>query len=177
MPLAQPSFTVGIEEEYLLADRATLDLAAAPEPLMRECEAALADQVSPEFLRCQIEVGTRVCENLAEARADLVRLRSTIAAVAEHHGLVPLACSTHPFADWEAQQPTPKARYHSLLKDLAGVGRRMLICGLHVHVGIEDPDLRIDLFNQVTYFLPHILALSTSSPTARHSISRRRPSR
>jgi len=164
MPLAQPSFTVGIEEEYLLADRATLDLAAAPEPLMRECEAALADQVSPEFLRCQIEVGTRVCENLAEARADLVRLRSTIAAVAEHHGLVPLACSTHPFADWEAQQPTPKARYQSLLKDLAGVGRRMLICGLHVHVGIEDPDLRIDLFNQVTYFLPHILALSTSSP-------------
>ena len=164
MPLAQPSFTVGIEEEYLLADRSTLDLAAAPEPLMRECETALADQVSPEFLRCQIEVGTRVCETLAEARADLVRLRDTIAAMAGRHGLLPLACSTHPFADWEAQQPTPKARYQSLLKDLAGVGRRMLICGLHVHVGIEDPDLRIDLFNQLTYFLPHILALSTSSP-------------
>ena len=69
MPLARPSFTVGIEEEYLLADRSSLDLAAAPEPLMRECEEALADQVSPEFLRCQIEVGTRVCPTLAEARS------------------------------------------------------------------------------------------------------------
>jgi glutamate---cysteine ligase / carboxylate-amine ligase len=122
MPLAQPSFSVGIEEEYLLADRSSLDLAAAPELLMRECEAALADQVSPEFLRCQIEVGTRVCQTLAEARAELVRLRGTIAAVAERHGLLPLACSTHPFADWEAQQPTPKARYQSLLRTWPGWG-------------------------------------------------------
>ena len=178
MPLAQPSFSVGIEEEYLLADRSTLDLAAAPEPLMRECEAALADQVSPEFLRCQIEVGTRVCDTLAEAHADLARLRSTIAAVAERHGLLPLACSTHPFADWEAQQPTPKARYQSLLKDLAGVGRRMLICGLHVHVGVEDLSTAIGFYSalfatQPTVMKPDYAKWMLDDPRVNFAISTR----
>ncbi|MCL4169712.1 UNVERIFIED_CONTAM: hypothetical protein GTU68_042856, partial [Idotea baltica] len=117
-----------------------------------------------EFLQCQIEVGTGVCATTIDARKDLVHLRSTISKLAGDYGLAPLAVSTHPFADWHKQRFTNKERYRSLEKDLAGVARRMLICGMHVHVGIDDDDLRIDLLNQFSYFLPHLLALSTSSP-------------
>ena len=162
--MIEPSFTVGIEEEYLLVDRTTLDLVEVPEALMAECVAALGDQVSPEFLRCQIEVGTRVCATIADARADLKRLRSTIAELSQKHGLTPLAVSCHPTADWKDQVHTDKERYNTLQHDLAGVVRRMLISGCHIHVGIEDDDLRIDLMNQASYFLPHLLALSCSSP-------------
>ena len=159
-----PSFTLGIEEEYLLVDRDTLDLVAAPDSLMQACVDRLAKKVSPEFLQCQIEVGTGVCATVAEAREDLAHLRRTVAEIANDHGLAPLAVSTHPFARWHDQHFTDKERYRTLEKDLAGVARRMLICGMHVHVGIEDDDLRIDLLNQFSYFLPHLLALSTSSP-------------
>lgn len=164
MAIPEPSFTLGIEEEYLLVDTETLDLAAAPDALMDACTAQLEKKVSPEFLQCQIEVGTGVCSTAAEAREDLAHLRRTIARLAGEYGLAPLAVSTHPFADWHKQRFTDKERYRALEKDLAGVARRMLICGMHVHVGIEDDDLRIDLLNQFSYFLPHLLALSTSSP-------------
>ncbi len=160
----EPSFTIGIEEEYLLVDRDTLDLADAPDSLMDECKIALGGQVSPEFLRCQVEIGTSVCRSIGEARDDLRRLRGTIAAVAERHGLAPLAISCHPTAEWKQRQHTDRDRYNTLAQDLAGVVRRMLISGMHVHVGIEDDDLRIDLMNQFSYFLPHLLALSCSSP-------------
>lgn len=159
-----PSFTIGIEEEYLLVDRETLELADAPEALMDECGTALGGQVSPEFLRCQVEIGTSICRDIAEARGDLRRLRGTVAAVADRHGLAPVAISCHPTADWKTRQHTDKERYNNLAQDLAGVVRRMLISGMHVHVGIEDDDLRIDLMNQFSYFLPHLLALSCSSP-------------
>jgi len=131
---------------------------------MAECEERLAGQVAPEFLRAQIEVGTRPCRTVAEARADLARLRATVAEVAAKHGLAPIAASTHPFARWQQQKTTGKARYRVLARDLQAVARRLLICGMHVHVGIEDEDLRIDLMNQMSYFLPHLLTLSTSSP-------------
>jgi glutamate---cysteine ligase / carboxylate-amine ligase len=160
----QSSFTIGIEEEYLLVDRDSLALADAPKALMEECRAALEDQVSPEFLQCQIEVGTRVCDNVGEARDDLRHLRATVAQLAANHNLAPIAVSCHPFSDWKAQEPTQKARYKRLEQELEGVARRMLICGMHVHVGIEDKDLRIDLMPQLSYFLPHLLALSASSP-------------
>ena len=164
MTYVTPSFTMGIEEEYLLVDAETLDLAEAPEKMMEECAADLEDQVSPEFLQCQVEVGTTVCENIGEARDDLKRLRSTVAKIAGRHGLAPIAASCHPFASWRDQHFTDKERYRDLERDLAGVARRMLICGMHVHVGIERDDTRIDLMNQFTYFLPHLLALSASSP-------------
>ncbi|PHP67513.1 carboxylate-amine ligase [Zhengella mangrovi] len=157
-------FTIGIEEEYLLVDGETLDLAAAPDALMLDCARELDTQVSPEFLQCQIEVGTRVCGTVAEARADLAHLRRTIADVAARYGLRPLAVSCHPFADWHKQHFTDKERYRGLERDLAGVVRRMLICGMHVHVGIDDDEARIDLMGQFSYFLPHLLALSCSSP-------------
>lgn len=165
MAVPQAEFTVGIEEEYLLVERGSRDLVEeAPAPLMADCQARLEGQVSPEFLRSQIEVGTRVCRSLAEAREDLTRLRATVCEVAAQYDLAPIAASTHPFAAWDRQRPTDRDRYLLLARDLQGVGRRLVISGMHVHVGIADPDLRIDLMNQVAYFLPHILVLATSSP-------------
>ncbi|MFM9850684.1 MAG: carboxylate-amine ligase [Hyphomicrobiaceae bacterium] len=165
MSLIEPTFTVGIEEEYHLVDRQTRDLVAeAPTALMAACEAKLGGQVSPEFLRSQIEIGTRPCRTIPEAHSELVRLRGTIASEAARNGLAPIAASTHPFACAAQQLHTDKDRYHVLATDLAGVGRRLVVCGMHVHVGIEDDELRIDLINQARYFLPHLLVLATSSP-------------
>jgi carboxylate-amine ligase len=164
MPYQEPPFTIGVEEEYLLVDARSFELARAPQALMDSCMAEMDGQVSPEFLQCQIEVGTKVCQTIDEAREDLKRLRACISNHAAGHGLVPIAASCHPFADWKDQHHTDKDRYNELQQDLAGVVRRMLICGMHVHVGIGQKDLRIDLMNQLAYFLPHLLALSTSSP-------------
>lgn len=159
-----PSFTIGIEEEYLLVDQETLNLAEAPAALMDRLTNDLGGQFSPEFLQCQVEVGTKVCRSVAEARSDLGNLRRMVHKRAAEFGLAPIAVSCHPFADWHGQHHTDKERYNRLERDLAGVARRMLICGQHVHVGIEDDEARIDLMNQFSYFLPHLLALSASSP-------------
>ena len=165
MTFSEPTFTVGIEEEYLLVDRRTRNLASdPPDSMLAECEARIKDLVKPEFMKSQIEVGTRVCKTVAAAREDLAWLRRTVAEVADRHGLAPIAASTHPFSEWTEQKHTDKERYHMLARDLQAVARRLLICGMHVHVGIEDDNLRIDLLNQAAYFLPHLLALSTSSP-------------
>ena len=165
MPASEPSLTVGIEEEYHLVDVRTRALATeVPPGFVAECERVLGPQVSPEFLRSQIEVGTRPCRTLAEARADLRRLRSGVVASAAQFGLAPIAASTHPFARAGQAPHTDRERYHTLARDLAGVGRRLLISGMHVHIGIEDDEQRIDLMNQLRYFLPHLLVLTTSSP-------------
>jgi glutamate---cysteine ligase / carboxylate-amine ligase len=165
MAIKEPSFTIGIEEEYLLVDRTTRDLAQEqPTALLAKCEEALRGQVSPEFLRSQIEVGTRVCASMQEARDQLVHLRGTVGRIAGEFGLTPIAASTHPFAQWQSQHHTDKERYNVIAEDLQLVARRLVISGMHVHVGIEDDDLRIDLLGQAAYFLPHLLALSTSSP-------------
>ncbi len=164
MTISEPSFTFGIEEEYHLVDLETRELASAPTELMDSCKDVLGDQVSPEFFRSQIEIGTRVCHSFAEGREELSRLRKAIAAEANKLGLAPIAASTHPFAPKSALITTPKERYQELARDFAGIGRRLAICGMHTHVGIEDPELRIDLMNQARYFLPHLLMFSTSSP-------------
>lgn len=165
MPISPPSLTLGVEEEYLLVDRDSRDLVQSPPAdLMRECENRLGGRVTGEFMQSQIEIGTSVCLSIAEARRELQELRGTVAEVAGQYGLAPIAASTHPFARWTQQQHTHKERYHDLARDLQSVGDRMLICGMHVHAGVEEPDLRIDLMNQISYFLPHLLALSTSSP-------------
>ena len=114
-------FTLGIEEEYLLVDLDTLDLAEAPTGMMEACASELGDQVSPEFLQCQVEVGTRVCRNVAEAREDLRHLRRTVARIAGDYGLAPIAAGCHPFSDWRDQHHTDKDRYHTLRSDLAAV--------------------------------------------------------
>lgn len=166
MALTEPPFSIGIEEEYLLVDRQTRDLVSDPPPeLIEKCAAALEEgQVTAEFLRSQIEIGTRVCASLGEASMELRAMRKLVAETAAEYGLAPVAASTHPFARWSGQHHTDKERYNLIAKDLQVVARRMLICGMHVHVGIGDDDLRIDMMNQASYFLPHLLALSTSSP-------------
>jgi carboxylate-amine ligase len=163
--MKEPTFTLGIEEEYLLVDRASRDLASdPPAEMLNECQARLPERVKPEFLRAQIEVGTAVCESLPQARAELAELRRVVAEIAAHHGLAPIAAATHPFAQWLLQKTTDRERYIALARDFQAPVRRLVICGMHVHIGLEDPELRIDLMGQVAYFLPHLLALSTSSP-------------
>ena len=123
--IKDPAFTVGVEEEYLLVDRVSRDLAISPPPsMMLECEALLSGQVSPEFLQAQIEVGTRVCATVGEAREDLRHLRATVAEVAARHGLAPIAAASHPFAKWTDQKHTDKDRYNTLAHDLQALARR-----------------------------------------------------
>ena len=165
MGIKEPPFTLGIEEEYLLVDKETRGLVIdPPETLMAEAKAKCGEQVTAELLRSQIEVGTKVSANIQEAHEDLVRLRSGVIEVAANHGLAPIAASTHPFSAWMSQKHTEKDRYDQLTSEMQGAARRLVICGMHVHVGIDDDELRIDLMNQMSYFLPHLLALSCSSP-------------
>ena len=163
--LNDPTFSIGVEEEYLLVRQDTRDLAdEVPAGVFEECERLLGAQVSPEFLQCQIEVGTQVCQSMEQVKSDLGRLRRSVSEVAESHGLRLIAASTHPFATWGMQKRTDKPRYAVIAEDLQEVVRRLVICGMHVHVGIDDDDLRVDLMGQVSYILPHFLALTTSSP-------------
>ena len=161
----EPPFTIGIEEDYLLIDPKTGNLAAdPPASILKECEKRLDKRVTPELLRAQIEVGTKACGSIKDVTEDLIDLRRCIRDVAEKHGLKFIAVSTHPTALWDEQKRTDKERYETLIEDMQAPARRLLIGGMHVHVGIDDDDMRIDLMNQVAYFLPHLLALSTSSP-------------
>lgn len=161
----EPAFTIGIEEEYLLVHTDTRDLATdPPASLIADCKKQCQEQVARELLRSQIEIGTSVCKNISEARDDLTRLRRVVVDVAKDHGLAPIAASTHPYANWMEQKRTPKERYNVLATEMQAAARRMLICGMHVHIGVDDDELRIDLFSQMKYFLPHLLVMSTSSP-------------
>jgi carboxylate-amine ligase len=165
MSIVEPKFTLGVEEEYLLVDRETRGLVVdPPDSLMKACEEQCGSQVTSELLRSQIEIGTKVCNNVQEVREELRRLRKIIVDVANDHGFAPIAASTHPFSSWVDQKQTPKDRYEALTLEMQAAARRLLICGMHVHVGIDDDELRIDLMNQMSYFLPHLLALSCSSP-------------
>lgn len=165
MAVKEPSFTIGIEEEYLLVDRESRDLAGDHcSEIIEVCTERCDGQVGPELMKPQIEVGTRVCKTLTEARENLGHLRRTVADCAADYGLAPIAASTHPFATWRAQHQTERDRYKELTREMQATARRLLICGMHVHVGIEDEELRIDLMNQLSYFLPHLLAMSCSSP-------------
>ena len=165
MTLDEPQFTLGIEEEYLLVDKETRSLVIdPPKSLLSECKELLGNQVTNELLRSQIEIGTKVCNNIQEARDELAKLRKHVIKVTGQHGIAPIACSTHPFSRWSEQELTPKDRYELLTTEMQAVARRMVICGMHVHVGINDDELRIDLMSQLTYLLPHLLALSCSSP-------------
>lgn len=163
--IERPEFTIGIEEEYLVVDRETRDLVEEPPPGMWDAlSEVLGSQVTHEFLQAQIEVGTKVSAKVSDARADLAGLRRDLSNVVSEYGAAIIAASTHPFANWARQQTTPDPRYMRIMADYQQVARQLVICGMHVHVGIGDNHLRIDLMNQIRYFLPHLLALSTSSP-------------
>ncbi|HEX6112813.1 MAG TPA: YbdK family carboxylate-amine ligase, partial [Geminicoccaceae bacterium] len=165
MPLTAPSLTLGLEEEYLLVDPTSRDLVAAPPAeFMERCQERLRERVTHELLQAQVEVDTSICRDVGAARAQLMQLRATVAAIAREFGMAIIAASTHPFANWRAQKKVEKERYLILARDMQALASRLVICGMHVHAGIEDDELRIDLMNQATYFLPHLLALSSSSP-------------
>ena len=157
--------SIGIEEEYLLIDPETRALAARqPAGFMARCKEILGGRVTHEFLQAQVEIGTGVCHTVGEARAELMELRRTVAATAEEFGMRMIAASTHPWSHWREQEPVDMDRYRILGAEHQTLARRMAICGMHVHAGIEDRNLRVDLMSQVSYFMPHLLALSTSSP-------------
>ena len=161
----EPAWTMGIEEEYLLVERETGALITKQPPgLLEQVASVPHGLVARELFSSQIEIGTDVCTNMRELRADIGLLRLAVSEAAADYGMAPIAVSSHPFARWHQQRYTEAERYQHLAADLQAVTRRMVISGLHVHVGIEDPELRIDLMDQVAYFLPHLLALSTSSP-------------
>lgn len=163
--MAGNDFTLGVEEEYLIVNPETRAAVSNPSPhFFKSCKAVLGERVTPEFLRCQIEIATGVCETVADVRAEVADMRGTIARIATEHDLRLMAASTHPFTPWTRQKPSKGERYGQLVADLQGAIRRMMICGMHVHVGLMDENLRIDVMNQMRYFLPHMLALSTSSP-------------
>ena len=160
-----PSLTLGIEEEYLIIDPESRDLVAEPDPaFFAACRDRLGERVTPELLQCQVEVGTRAHATVGEAVAELRGLRRAVAEAAAAHGYRVIAASVHPFGRWRQQARTEKERYEKLWETMGQPGRRMLICGMHIHAGIEDEEQRIDLMNQVMQLLPVMLALSASSP-------------
>ncbi len=161
----KPSFTVGIEEEYLLVDRKTRNLAIDPPPeLMQEMSRETEGHAVPEFLRAQVEIATKPCKNIKEAGREIVALRRQVSKVADRFDLGLIASATHPFAAWSQQQRSRGTRYETISRDLQAVAHRLLTCGMHVHCCLDSDELRIDLMGQVAYFLPHLLVLSTSSP-------------
>lgn len=158
--------TLGIEEEFQIVDargdlRAHIDAVTAAAERQPDLE---PDAIKPEMLQSVVEVGTRVCRNIEEARAEVVRLRGTLVEILGESDLRLASAGTHPFSDWKDQVVTQKQRYLDLEQEMQDVVRELLIFGLHVHVGIPDPNIRIDIFNEARYFLPHLLSLSTSSP-------------
>jgi carboxylate-amine ligase len=157
-------FTLGIEEEFQIVDPQTRELRSHVSEFLEEGKMILGEQIKPEMIQSMIEVGTGVCKNIQEARADITRLRSIISGLAGKTGLAIVAASTHPFSHWEDQKIYEDERYALLVQELQNVARSLLIFGLHVHVGVGDLDRRIHIMNAARYFLPHVLALTTSSP-------------
>src|SRR6266446_5142178 len=157
-------FTLGIEEEFQIVDPQTRELRSHVVEFLDEGRMLLGEQIKPEMIQSQIEVGTGVCQNIQEARADITRLRAIISSLAQKNGLRIAAASTHPISRWQDQEIFDDARYELLIQELQTVARSLLIFGLHVHVGIADRERAIHIMNAARYFLPHVLALTTSSP-------------
>ncbi len=158
-------FSIGIEEEYFLADAETLEAACeTPDALFDAIKRQTGGQGEREFLQAQVEVRTTPHTCLTTLRAELQSLRQTVAAAAATHGLVILAAGTHPTARWDEIAPTPKDRYRTVMDALQMIGWRDMVCGMHVHVELPEPDLRVDVMSRMLPYVPLFLALSTSSP-------------
>ncbi len=157
--------TIGVEEEYLLVDLETRALVPKRnDSFFAACRKELGDRVTSELMQSQIEIATSVCNTIAAARKELATMRGSIAQIAREHGMALLACSTHPFSLWDAQRTSKGARYRKIAQDYRVVARRALICGMHIHGGIDDKDRRVAVMNRLGPYLPLFLALSTSSP-------------
>src|SRR3954463_1969565 len=157
-------FTLGIEEEFQIVDPATRELRSHVSEILEEGKLLLGEKVKPEMIQWMIEVGTGVCANIQEAREDISKLRCIISELARKKGMAIVAASTHPFSKWSEQEIYDGDRYKILVDELQMVARSLLIFGVHVHVGIPDLEKRIQVMNAARYFLPHVLAMTTSSP-------------
>ena len=157
-------FTLGIEEEFQIIDPETRELRSHITEMIEEGRMMLGEQVKPEMHQSMIEIGTGICNNIQEARADLINLRRTVSNLAGSKGLRIAAASTHPFSSWKDQLITPDQHYEALINEMQFLAQSLLIFGMHVHIGIDDREAQIHLMNASRYFLPHLLALSTSSP-------------
>lgn len=157
-------FTLGVEEEYQIVNPATRDLRSYVSRIIEDGKSVLRERVRPEMHQSMVEVGTTICKDVNAVRAELTEMRGELNRLAGKGGLRIAAASTHPFADWKAQEITDHARYRQIVTDLQDVARANLIFGLHIHVGIKDKQVAVEMANQVRYFLPHLLALTTSSP-------------
>jgi carboxylate-amine ligase len=157
-------YTLGIEEEFQIVDPQTRELRSHVSEILEEGRMILGEQVKPEMIQSQVEVGTGICRNIQEARTDITHLRAVISGLARKKGLRIVAASTHPISQWSEQQIYPDPHYALLIEELQMVARSLLIFGLHVHVGVADRDRQVHILNAARYFLPHVLALSTSSP-------------
>lgn len=165
MTIRRPSLTIGIEEEYQVVDAETRELKSFITQFLEGDHSVLRHlELKPELHQSVVEVGTQPWQTVQEARRDLVNLRRQVADYASEQGARIAAAGTHPFSSWQTQQITPQDRYQGIVQDMQDLARQMLIFGMHVHVGIEDPDQMIDTMNVLRYFTPHILALSCSSP-------------
>jgi len=124
----------------------------------------IVEQVKHEMHQSIVETGTKICENVSELRIEMHRTRGELVAAAERAGLQVAAAGTHPFSSWIDQVISPGERYQHIVEELQQLARSLLIFGMHVHVAMPDKQTTIDMMNMVRYFLPHLLALSTSSP-------------
>jgi carboxylate-amine ligase len=158
-----PSLTIGIEEEYQIIDPVTRELRSYITEILQE-DSVLLGEIKPELHQSMVEVGTSICRTPSEVHAELIRLRRLVMQLAARNGLKIAAAGTHPFSSWIDQEITPLERYIGVKEDLQELAQSLLIFGTHVHIGVEDPEFRIDAINVCRYFLPHVLALSTSSP-------------
>ena len=158
-----PRLTIGIEEEFQIVDN-DRQLKSHIETLLAAAAPRLGERVKREMMQSVVEVGTKICRDIAEAREEILQLRGTLAVLLRPAGLRLVSAGTHPFSHWQEQRVTDQERYKVLEEELQDVIRELLIFGLHVHVGIPDRERRIEVVNEARYFLPHLLALSTSSP-------------
>jgi carboxylate-amine ligase len=157
-------FTLGVEEECQIVDPNTWELRSHVSELLAAGTPALGDQMKMEMHQSIVEVGTRICEDVADLRREMVRIRCELVSAADRVGMKIAAAGTHPFSRWMDQVISPGARYQNIVEELQQLARSLLIFGLHVHVAVPDRNTMIDLMNAARYFLPHLLALSTSSP-------------
>jgi carboxylate-amine ligase len=158
------AFTVGVEEEFQIVDPTTWELRSHVSELLASSAPAFGDQVKREMHQSIIEVGTKICAGVEELAGEIIRNRRDLADAAERVGLRVAAAGTHPFSSWMDQVISPGERYENIVEELQQLARSLLIFGLHVHVAVPDRPTMIDLMNEARYFLPHLLALSTSSP-------------
>jgi carboxylate-amine ligase len=158
-------FTFGVEEEFFLTHPTSRTLATVvPRSLLRACQRRFGDAVAPELLHSQIELVSPVFEQHEQAAEELTRLRRGVAEIVAEKELRLMASGTHPLAAWREQVETPRPRYRKLIGDFQIIGRRNVLCGLHIHVAVPGAVDRVMLMNRVMHWLPVFLALSTSSP-------------